>query len=86
MKQHFIDKAGIQTRKDNRVRRIEIVTAEAVINSLQEQGFMIQADYLENVAQLQVAFKNGKTVKLQVNYKNLAGGYDNLLALLNMLQ
>ena len=86
MKQHFIDQAGIQARKDNRVRRIETVTAEAVVNSLKEQGFMIQADYLENAAKLKVTLQNGKTVNLQADYKNLAGGYNNLLAFLNMLQ
>lgn len=86
MKQQFIDRAEMQVQKDSAVRRIEVVTAEAVVNSLKEQGFDIEADYRETVAKLEVTLKSGKKVNLQADYKNLAGGYDNLLALLNKLQ
>ena len=86
MKQQFIDRAEMQVQKDSAVRRIEVVTAEAVVNSLKERGFDIEADYRETVAKLEVALKSGKKVNLQADYKNLAVGYDNLLALLNKLQ
>lgn len=86
MKQQFIDRAEMQVQKDSVVRRIEVVTAEAVVNSLRDQGFDIEADYRETVAKLGVTLKSGKKINLQADYKNLASGYDNLLALLNKLQ
>ena len=86
MKQQFIDRARLEARKENLARQIDVATAEAVVAGLTEHGFDIKAEYNDTAVRMEVTLTSGKAVSLQVNYKNMACGYQNLLNLLTRLQ
>lgn len=85
MKKQLQQKLQKQTLKDEKIRQMEISGAEAVIQSLTEQGFNLKGELLENRVSLDFTLRSGKVVSLQVDYTSLTTGHDNIVKLITQL-
>lgn len=64
MKQQLHNKLQKQALKDEKIRQMEVSGAEAVIQSLTEQGFSVKGEFLENRVSLAFTLSNGKIITL----------------------
>ena len=64
---------------------MEVSGAEAVIQSLTEQGFNVKGEFLENRVSLTFTLNSGKAITLQVDYTSLTTGYENITKLIMQL-
>lgn len=71
MKQQLHTKLQKQALKGEKIRQMEISGAEAVIQSLTEQGFNVKGEFLENRVSLAFTLNSGKVITLQVDYTSL---------------
>ncbi len=85
MKQQLHNKLQKQALKDEKIRQMEVSGAEAVIQSLTEQGFSVKGEFLENRVSLAFTLSNGKVITLQVDYTSLTIGYENIIKLITQL-
>lgn len=85
MKQQLHNKLQKQVLKDEKIRQMEVSGAEAVIQSLTEQGFNVKGEFLENRVSLAFTLSNGKVITLQVDYTSLTIGYENIIKLITQL-
>ena len=85
MKQQLHNKLQKQALKDEKIRQMEVSGAEAVIQSLTEQGFSVKGEFLENRVSLAFTLSNGKIITLQVDYTSLTIGYENIIKLITHL-
>lgn len=85
MKQQLHNKLQKQALKDEKIRQMEVSGAEAVIQSLTEQGFSVKGEFLENRVALDFTLSSGKVVSLQVDYTSLTTGYENITKLITQL-
>ncbi len=85
MKQQLHNKLQKQALKDEKIRQMEVSGAEAVIQSLTEQGFSVKGEFLENRVSLAFTLSNGKIITLQVDYTSLTIGYENIIKLITQL-
>lgn len=85
MKQQLHNKLQKQALKDEKIRQMEVSGAEAVIQSLTEQGFSVKGEFLENRVSLAFSLSNGKIITLQVDYTSLTIGYENIIKLITQL-
>lgn len=85
MKQQPHNKLQKQALKDEKIRQMEVSGAEAVIQSLTEQGFSVKGEFLENRVSLAFTLSNGKIITLQVDYTSLTIGYENIIKLITQL-
>lgn len=85
MKQQLHNKLQKQVLKDEKIRQMEVSGAEAVIQSLTEQGFSVKGEFLENRVSLAFTLSNGKVITLQVDYTSLTIGYENIIKLITQL-
>ena len=85
MKQHLHNKLQKQALKDEKIRQMEVSGAEAVIQSLTEQGFNVKGEFLENRVSLTFTLNSGKAITLQVDYTSLTTGYENITKLIMQL-
>lgn len=85
MKQQLHTKLQKQALKGEKIRQMEISGAEAVIQSLTEQGFNVKGEFLENRVSLAFTLNNGKVITLQVDYTSLTTGYENITKLIMQL-
>lgn len=85
MKQQLHNKLQKQALKDEKIRQMEVSGAEAVIQSLTEQGFNVKGEFLENRVSLTFTLNSGKAITLQVDYPSLTTGYENITKLIMQL-
>lgn len=85
MKQQLHNKLQKQALKDEKIRQMEVSGAEAVIQSLTEQGFNVKGEFLENRVSLTFTLNSGKAITLQVDYTSLTTGYENITKLIMQL-
>ena len=85
MKQQLHNKLQKQALKDEKIRQMEVSGAEAVIQSLTEQGFNVKGEFLENRVSLTFTLNSGKAITLQVEYTSLTTGYENITKLIMQL-
>lgn len=85
MKQQLHTKLQKQALKGEKIRQMEISGAEAVIQSLTEQGFNVKGGFLENRVSLAFTLNSGEVITLQVDYTSLTTGYENITKLIMQL-
>ena len=85
MKQQLHNKLQKQALEDEKIRQMEVSGAEAVIQSLTEQGFSVKGEFLENRVSLAFTLSNGKIITLHVDYTSLTIGYENIIKLITQL-
>lgn len=85
MKRQLHNKLQKQALKDEKIRQMEVSGAEAVIQSLTEQGFSVKGEFLENRVSLAFTLSNGKVITLQVDYTSLTICYENIIKLITQL-
>ena len=74
-----------QTLKDEKLRQMEISGAEAVVQSLTEEGFKVKSEFGENRVSLEFTLSSGKIISLQVDYTSITTGRDNIVKLIKQL-
>ena len=60
MKKQLQQKMQKQTLKDEKLRQMEISGAEAVVQSLTEEGFKVKSEFGENRVSLEFTLSSGK--------------------------
>ena len=71
--------------KDEKLHQMEISGAEAVVQSLTEEGFSVKGEFGENRAALEFTLSSGKIISLQVDYTSITSGRDNIVKLIRQL-
>ena len=85
MKKQLQEKIQKQTLKDEKLHQMEISGAEAVVQSLIEEGFNVKGELEENRVALEFTLSNGKIISLQVDYTSITSGRDNIVKLIRQL-
>ena len=85
MKKQLREKIQKQTLKDEKLHQMEISGAEAVVQSLTEEGFSVKGEFGENHAALEFTLSSGKIISLQVDYTSITSGRDNIVKLIRQL-
>ena len=71
--------------KDEKLQQIRQQAAEAAIQGFVEEGYKLKVDYEEKRVKLNFTLGSGKTVTLKVDYENLTDGFDNIKAVITLL-
>ena len=85
MKKQLQQKIQKQTLKDEKLRQMEISGAEAVLQSLTDEGFNVKGEFGEHRVSLEFTLSSGKIISLQVDYTSITTGRDNIVKLIRQL-
>ena len=85
MKKQLQQKIQKQTLKDEKLRQMEISGAEAVVQSLTDEGFNVKGEFGENRVSLDFTLSSGKIISLQVDYTSITTSRDNIVKLIRQL-
>lgn len=71
--------------KDEKLQQIRQQAAEAAIQGFVEEGYKLKVDYEEKRVKLDFTLGSDKTVTIKVDYENLTDGFDNIKAVITLL-